>query len=174
MATGIVALSFAKRAKEPNPVNKRISKITDDINDGLQSMGETVVLVAQWEIALALPKNSALVVTQNSATEKGGKLYLDSDDVLNMAYPAFKAANVTDVVVVANRFIHLGVVRAKVRKAGFRVIKVGIPAVGFDPSPLNLQWWCKGPIRLVTYLGLQVVGKVTGRNFHGIGEKAAQ
>lgn len=173
MPTGIVALSYAKRVIEPNPVNKRLAQITDEVDDELQQMGEPTVVVAQWEISLALPPRSNLPVLQSDATNvaRNGKPYLDSQDVLNKAFEAFRALGVTDVVVVANPFLHLAAVKAMVRKAGFNVLPYRVPWVGFDNSPLNVQWWCRGPVRFVTYLGIQVLGKLTRQNFHGIWEK---
>jgi len=174
MPTGIVALSFGKRAQEPNPVNVRLARIADNLDDFLQQMGEPTVVVAQWEIALALPPHSAVIVTQEAATnlDRNGKPYLDSQDVLNKAFEVFRANGVKDVAVVANQFIHKQAVESLVKKAGFTISKYGPQEfVGFDNSKLNLQWWCKGPIRLITYFGIQVIGKITKQNFHGIGEK---
>jgi|GEM_PF-1179678 len=174
MPTGIVALSFAKRAVEPNPVNIRIAQAADVVDDDIQQMGEPTIVVAQWEVARALPSNSVnLIVTQQDATnmDRNGKPYLDSQDVLNKAFPLFRAYGVTDVVVVANPFLHLQAAEALVRKAGFTVIKHRMPFVGFDKSPKNLQWWCRGPLRFMLYLAIQVIGTLTRQNLHGIGEK---
>lgn len=174
MATGIVALSFAKRAVEPNPVNRKLAAITDAIDDELQQVGEMTVIVAQWEIARALPVQPHVVVNPEDASLKpGDSSYLDSKDVLDKAFEEFKRHQITDVIVIANNFIHRGVVESMVRSAGFTVIKAKIPSVGFDPSSENLQWWCKGPIRFMTYLGIQAFGKVAHQNFHGIWEKSA-
>ncbi|MDB5180550.1 MAG: hypothetical protein JWO54_308 [Candidatus Saccharibacteria bacterium] len=173
MPIGIVALSYAKRAEEPNPVNVKLAQITDELDDFVQQTGESTVLVSQWEIARALPTQSSLIVTQDAATnlDRNGKLYLDSKDVLNKAFYVFRAYGITDVIVVANPFLHLQAAKSIVRKAGFDVMSYKVPSVGFDNSPLNLQWWCKGPIRFVIYLGIQVLGKLTKQNLHGIGEK---
>ena len=178
MATGIVALSFAKRVEEPNPVNIRLASITDDIIDDNQLDNNVVVVVAQWEIARALIGQPDLVVNPEDATIKGnGKRYLDSQDVLDKAFEEFRLQSITDVIVVANNFIHRGVVESMVRKAGFNVLHEDIRSVGFDRSSENLQWWCKGPIRFMTYLGIQAFGKVVSKiarkdiDFHGIGEK---
>lgn len=173
---GIVALSYAKRANEPNPVNKRLARATDNANDELQQGGVATVVVAQWEISLALQELGApahFTVSLDAATQpaRDGSLYLDSSDVLREAFAVFRELDITHVVVVANPFLHLAAVKAMVRKAGFTIIGYKVPWVGFDNSKENLQWWCKGPIRFITYLGLQVVGKLTKQNFHGIGEK---
>ena len=174
MTTGIVALSFAKRVVEPNPVNKLLAMFTDKIASKQKNKGGALV-VAQWEIALGLPRSlPSLVVGPDDATVKGnGKKYLDSQDVLDKAFVLFREQGITDIIVVANPFLHKGAVESMVRKAGFNVVKTKVPWVGFDNSPLNLQWWCRGAIRFVSYLALQAFGKVTGKDFHGIGEKSA-
>lgn len=169
---GIIAFSFAKRDKEPNPVNVRLAFNTDLVDDELQSGGVWTVVVAQWEIARALSTAPHTIVSIDDATPKAdGKIYLDSKDVLNKAIKVFEGYRITDVIVVANNFLHRRIVESMARKAGYTIMKAKMPAVGFDPSPLNLQWWCKGPVRFVTYLGVQVLGKLVGRNLHGIGEK---
>lgn len=172
-STGIVALSFAKRAVEPNPVNRKLAQLTDSVDDELQSGGELTVVVAQWEVALGMATPPYLIVTQADATnrDRNGKPYLDSQDVLNKAFNVFRAAGITSVIVVANRFLHKQAAERLVKKAGFEVDSYRGGDVGFDNSPLNLQWWCKGPIRFVSYLLIQAVGKVLHKNFHGIGEK---
>ena len=173
MTTGIVALSFAKRAIEPNPVNVRLANITDEVDDELQSIGEQTIVVAQWEIARALPTPPHLIVGQDAATntDRNGKPYLDSKDVLEAAFELFRAAGVKRVVVVANPFLHMHAVKSMVRKADFKVDSFSTPWVGFDSDQLNVQWWCKGPVRFMSYLALQVFGKLIGKNFHGIWEK---
>lgn len=173
MSIGIVALSYAKRAEEPNPVNRALAKAATEIIGRLRwNTNEVLIVVAQWEISRALPyPHTAVEQADATNLDRNGKPYLDSQDVLNKAFEAFRADGITKVIVVANPFLHLQAVEAMVRKAGFTVVKHKMPWVGFDNSPLNLQWWCRGPIRFVTYLGIQVVGKVIGKNFHGIGEK---
>ena len=175
MLIGIVALSYAKRAKEPNPVNDKLAYVTERVDDELQASGELTIVVTQWEIAKSkyLKTRPQLIVTQDDATnrDRNGRLYLDSQDVLNKAFELFRANGVTAVLVVANPFIHLQAVESLVKKAGFKVVKHKMPSVGFDNSPENVQWWCKGPIRFVIYLAINVFGKLTKQNFHGIGEK---
>ena len=179
MATGVVALSFAKRSErdEPGPVNINIADAAEAIIDELTLSGETVFVVSQWEPALRLEIRGypagRVVTPQDASIKPGGKRYLDTGDVVRVADPLFKYQEVEDVVVVANSFIHLWLAQRMVRKAGFNVIKTKMPWVGFDPSPENLQWWTKGPVRFITYLGIQVIGKLTNRTFNGIGERQA-
>lgn len=175
---GIVGLSFGKHAVEPNPINQ---KLAEDLDRQAKHMvfvdghfaGEKPVVIAQWEIAKASTYDDMTVVDQRDATnvDRGGKSYLDSQDVLNVAFAEWRAKRVTDVIVIAHPFLHKPAVEKMVRQAGFNVIKHRVPFPGFDNSPDALQWWCKGPIRFVAYLVIQVVGKVLNKNLHGIGEK---
>ena len=179
MTTGVVALSFAKRSEleEPGPVNKLLGRATSAVTDELNAGGEDTISVIQWEIAKQLDKDgeeyNLIVRPEDASVKPGGRTYLDSADVLGIAFEVFRHYGVTDVVVVANKFIHLQAARRSVRSAGFRVMKSKLPWVGFDPSSKNLQWWTKGPVRFVAYLAIQVVGKLTRRSLNGIGERTA-
>lgn len=183
---GIVALSYGKRAPryEPNPVNRKLGDQVIRLIDEYWSNTEArkldprpVVTVAQWEIAKRVERESHLFWRSPFPLDRVVNLkedgsYLDSKDVLEAAFEEFRAAGVKQVIVVANPFLHLGHVRKMVEAAGFEVLRVEIKPVGFDNSPDQLQWWCKGPVRSIFYAGLQVIGKLTSINFHGIGEKA--
>lgn len=173
MSVGIVALSFAKRAVEPNPVNIKLAEVADNFDEQAFQDDNPALMIAQWEVALALPYAAHLVVNQEDATKKdrNGKPYLDSEDVLEKAFIEFRKYGITDVIVVANPFLHLQAAQAIVKKAGFTVVKYKVPWVGFDNDQRSLQWWCKGPIRFIAYLAIQVVGKLTKQDFHGIWEK---
>lgn len=175
MPIGIVVLAFAKRVREPNPVNMRLAEIANALDKWIAvNEGVRTIVVAQHEVVLALRNPPALVVTQTDATNvsRKGKPYLDTQDVLNKAFREFRANGVAKVAVVANDFLHRRAAESIVRQAGFEVMQYNAPKVGFDDSPLNLQWYCRGPIRFMAYLGIQVLGKVLKQNFHGIGEKS--
>ena len=173
MTTGIIALSFTKRAHEPGPVNRRLAHITDEVTHSLESTGEPAVVVAQSEIARALLRKPDAVVTEDDATKRDryGHLYLDSDDVLTEAFIRFRSADITDVIIVAQPFLHLQLAQVMTKRAGFTVEYMSIPPVGFDTHADNLQWWTKGPLRFVAYLLIQAIGTVLRKNFHGIGER---
>jgi len=177
MATGVVVLSFAKRSenKEPGPVNIKLARATATIVDDLTSMGEFAILVTQWEVAKQLAVDNEptgyVVTPQDASIKPNGQRYLESEDVLSRAYDEFRKYNIDEVIVVANKFLHLQAVQKSVRSAGFTVIKTSLPWVGFDPSSENLQWWTKGPIRFIAYLAILVVGKLTKHSFNGIGER---
>lgn len=168
---GIVGLSYGKRDIEPSPVNRKLAIQLIEIVGALRS---PIVTVAQWEIAKHVATYDRFVPTpiDRVVDKKADGSYLDSKDVLEAAFEEFRAKDVKLVIVVANPFLHLAHVRKMVERAGFTVLATKMESVGFDNSPLQLQWWCRGPIRSIFYAGLQVIGKLTGINFHGIGEKA--
>lgn len=174
MTIGIVALAFAKRATEPNPVNRRLAAVVNGVDDDFQQIGESAIVVAQEEISLAIMPGANLVTVGQEAahTNSAGDSYLDTSDVLNVAFETFRKNGIEDVIVIANPFIHLQATKRMVKKAGFRIVNHRMPWVGFDNSPDNLQWWCRGPLRFITYLGIQALGKILGKNWHGIGERS--
>jgi len=178
MTTGILAFSFAKRSahEEPNPVNINLAKATEKAVDHFRALGEDTVVVAQWEIARQLTYDNYRVdrtVTQHHASIKeDSKRYLNSDDVLREAQQLFGEREIKKVFVVANPFLHLPTIQKRVAAQGFTVIRDHkISSVGFDRDPRNLQWWCRGPVELGIYSAIQVVGKVIGHDFSGIGER---
>lgn len=180
MTVCVAVLSFAKyrEDKEPNPINRKLAKIAEGIINQIVAKGERVLVVAQWETARQLEEDHyvvhQIVTTDAGAMRAGGKRYLDTEDVVNVAASLSIQHDTMRVVVVANPFIHLKYTRDLFRKRDFVVLTdYEIPAVGFLDTDENLQWWCKGPIRMLTYLGIQAFGKLFHLNLHGIGEKQA-
>lgn len=191
MKIGIVALSFGK-VREPaiDTVNHALSILVRNAHDEVVTWRLTLkgdnrhtratetVIVAQQEIARYLHENdlqnpNIKVVTDAHATRKGsGRFYLDTQDVLNEAFKTFKKENVREVIVVAHPFLHAWMARRYVKQAGFINHEFrGSRWIGFDSSQDNLQWWCRGSVRFLLYIAIQVAGKVIGKDFHGIGER---
>ena len=190
MKIGIVALSFGKvdRRTAVDPVNNALSSYVREANNqittwSLTSQGDTrhsgyteTLVVAQHEIAAYLsgdPKLNLRIVTDAHATRKGsGRVYLDRQDVLNEAFRIFRKEDIYEVIVIAHPFLHSWMVRRLVQQAGFIIhpFKVGRD-VNFDSSRNNLQWWCRGRVRFLLYLMIQMTGRVIGKDFHGIGER---
>lgn len=155
---GVVAFSFASRAEpeEPNPCNVRLARAVDHI---VGAQEETVVLVAQWEIARALRHSRPFHVVARLSDGR----YLDTADVWNDASPLLRCAGVTRVIPVAHPVLHRVKVSRLIRRDGFEVLRVPIGRIGFDRSARNTQWWTRGPIRLGAYAALQAL---TGRGGH--------
>jgi hypothetical protein len=188
MKIGIVALSFGKVSRQTDfdPINHALSGFVRGAHEdivswrlalqGKHTHGTEAVIVAQHEIARYLADYPGLdlrIVSEAYATQKGGgRFYLDTQDVLNEAFQVFRKENVREVIVVAHPFLHAWVARRFVKQAGFINHEFRVNRrIGFDSSRDNLQWWCRGPIRFLTYLAIQAVGKVIGKDFHGIGER---
>lgn len=176
---GVIALSYGKRRLEPNPVNARLGRELIDIIDIFDTYNNGVVVASQWEITNQLvidgyEKFVDVNVTPADATKrrKDGTKYLDSEDVLRKAFELFESRGVYEVIVVANPFLRLKAVRKLVKKAGFDINPYPMMGrIGFDNSPLQLQWWCKGPIRFIIYDIIVKFGEIIGSDWHGIGEK---
>lgn len=191
MKIGIVALSFGKVSQQANfdPINYRLSGFVIDAHEDITTWrlvrqgkpskhtnATETVIVAQSEVARHLTGHPALdlrVVTNAHATRRrNGYIYLDTQDVLNEAFSVFRKENVREVIVVAHPFLHAWVARRLVKQMGFINHEFRVNRwIGFDSSRNNLQWWCRGPLRFLTYVAIQAVGKAAGKDFHGIGER---
>lgn len=144
---GIVAFSFALGKNEPNPCNIRLASAVELI---VRESKEPVILVAQWEIARAIKSVPVDYVVEKHRTEGA---YLDSEEVMAQAAEFFRKHGVKEVIPVANPFLHLAKCRSLVYKEGFVSINRRIGWVGFYRK--SLQWWTRGPIRLIVYAILQ-------------------
>lgn len=148
---GLVAFSFALGKEEPNPCNVRLAKAVERIVD---TEKEPVVVVVQWEIAKALNWPTVFVVEKH----RRSGAYLDSEGVMAQAADIFQDYGITEVIPVANPFLHLTKCRALVRQHGFKSLKRKIGWIGFYKK--SLQWYTRGPVRCFIYAVLQ---KFTGR-----------
>jgi hypothetical protein len=157
--TGVVAFAFAKREDdlEPNPCNERIAENVIRI---VSECEMPVYVVAQWEVAQALRSRGLEPDETVDNRSSGG--YLDSEGVWAAARSSFRALGLTDVIAVAQPFLHLGKVRRIIRADGYRLPEVSISSIGFDNSGLNLQWWTRGPVRLFIYAARQLLFGIRG------------
>jgi hypothetical protein len=148
---GLVVFSFALRGenREPNPCNVRLAAAVEHI---IRHENDRVLVVAQWEVARALP--GWICVTQVVEPYTDGS-YLDSEGVWTKAAEAFEAAGVEVVIPVAQPFLHLTKIKQLVRQSGFKLDKRHIGWIGFDKQ--SLQWWTRGPVRTLVYALLQSV-----------------
>lgn len=152
----IVGFSFASGEKEPNPCNKRLAEEVIRIAKMKREQGFEVLIMAQWEISKALQEtiNYKPSFTVFEHMEEG-KYYLDSDEVARQTAAYLKKEKVKKVIIAANPFIHLFVCRRLFKKAGFIVLKEKIKWIGFYKN--SLQWWTRGPVRLIVYIILAVL-----------------
>ena len=84
--------------------------------------------------------------------------YLDSEEVMTQAAKELREHEITEVIPVANPFLHLAKCRTLVRKEGFTPLKRKIGRIDFYRE--SLQWWTRSPFQLLLYAVFQ---KFTGR-----------
>ncbi len=155
---GVVAFSFGLRDpdQEPNPCNRRLAGATARI---VQQSPGPVVLVAQWEVARALPPTMPVHVVGDPP----GGGYLDTERVWQAAAPVLRRAGVRRVMAVAQPVLHRAKVHRLIKADGFEPLHAPVGWIGFDSSGLNRQWWTRGPLRLVLYALLQAATGRAGR-----------
>lgn len=164
---GIIAFSFALTQDEvnkrfPNQCNKTLARITRILTRNILTTRNVPVVVLQWEIGLDYDMFARTGVLPDLIVEKHRELgkYLDSEEIIAQAIPLFKHEGVTKVISVA-QWLQNFKCRALLKKAGFQVLPVKIGKIGFCKD--SLQWWTRGPIRLVIYTVLQVLFGRRGR-----------
>jgi hypothetical protein len=118
------------------------------------------VVVAQWEIARALETRG--VAVDRVVGPRADRGYLGSEEVWADAKSLLQDRGISNVVLVAQPFLHLPKVARLARLDAFAVIPFKVDAVGFDNTSENTQWWTRGPIRLAAYAILQMLAGVRG------------
>ncbi len=152
---GVVAFSLGLTHREPSPCNRALAAEVRRIVLEQKSLGKTVVVVAQWEIAAGLALD---MVACSVRKHHNPDLYLDSNEVMAQAAKVFREREVQEVIPVANPFLHLWKCRKLVRQLGFTLVSKKIGWTGFCPQ--SIQWWDRGPLQLLLYSVLQ---KLSGR-----------
>ena len=146
---GLVAFSFGLGKNEPNRCNRRLAGAVRFIVAGER---ESVLVISQWEITKALKSIPIAYVVKKHRIR--GR-YLDSEEVMAQAAKILRKHRITEVIPVANPFLHLIKCRALVRKEGFEPLKREIGWIGFYPE--SIQWWTRGPFRFLLYVILQIL-----------------
>lgn len=154
---GVLAASFSLRNEEPNPCNRRLAAETFRICDELLKQGYVPVVVAQWEVDLALRElrtahdfgypskkevlRKNIVVYAGSIGQYDDGRYLGTKELLEEAMPLFKEHGVTRFVGVANPFIHQPYLYWLARGTGLKLMWRRVHRIGFDKQ--STQWWCR-------------------------------
>jgi hypothetical protein len=153
---GIVAFSFGLEEHfEPSICNVRLAKEVERL---YKENGEYCIIVAQWEVALELAK---LSIPVHCTVESTSEVYLDSEAVMEAAKLVFTKFHVTDVIPVANPFVHLIKCKQLVKKAGFKLIRARVGYIGFNKD--SDQAWTRDPFRLILYSIAQVLWGLKGK-----------
>jgi hypothetical protein len=130
---------------EPNICNIRIAHAVADVAQRYKAKK----VVVQWEVARRLkamgnqPDREVGLRTDDE--------YLSSRDVWDATKTEFEAAGITDVIPLAQQFLHLWLVKRMIRKDGFTVIDVQYTPIGYVTDPGNVQWWTKSALSLMLY-----------------------
>jgi hypothetical protein len=151
---GLIAYSFSMRnggKGDQGPCNARLAEVVKEI---VQEEKELVIVVVQGEIAQSMTIPIAKATRMESM--EPGK-YLGSEGATMVAAEVFRSKGITEVIVVAQPFLHLIKCKSLVREAGFTVIDKKIGWIGFDPH--SDQWYCKSPVHLLIYAVHQVLKK---------------
>jgi len=164
---GIVGFSFGLRDEEPNPSNMALAVKLQAITDDLGIDGHVVIVVAQWEITKALDERFGTnFYVDLSVEQHTDGTYLDSDDVWAAAKERFVYEGVTQVIIVAQPFLHLPKLKAMVTKDkdGYEVVDYEIGVIPFDNSDLNTQPWTRSKTALAIYAAKSLLGMKRGHN----------
>jgi hypothetical protein len=145
MPIGLIAFSFALEL-EPNPCNVRIAKIVKRIVDESK---EPVVIVAQWEVAMAYERMFGIRISHVVFPVPENR-YFKTDDVVKSAIKYFRSrGDIGLVIPVAQRGLHLLLCKRLIKKAGFKILSRPIGKVGFYKK--SLQPWTRSPLHLSWY-----------------------
>jgi len=160
MKVGIISLSFGIGKDGPGLSNSDLANSVERLLTNLQqSHGglDDVKVALQWEISAEtiirpqeLTRTSCCLV-QTVYGEAGQ--YLNSDMIIDAAKE--RLADADEIYIVAMPFLHSWFCKRLAEKAGFRNVKVyNERKIRFDRE--SLQWWTRGPIRLIVYSALRV------------------
>lgn len=145
---------------EPNPCNIRLGLETVRIARKYPEHRIT----AQWEVATWLRSRGETVDRSVELREDG--VYLDTRGVWKAARADFKAAGITDVVLIAQPWmhLHLGLARHYAKQDGFHVIRERVQPIGFDDSDLNSQEWTTSGPKLLVYTVKKILKRDGGHH----------
>jgi hypothetical protein len=145
----LIAFSFALSLNEPNPCNVRIAEIVKRIVEEIERAGCAVVIVAQWEVAMAL--DALGIPVAHVVFPVLENRYFNSKDVVEGALEYLRRCGVKIeyAIPVAQWGLHLWLCRRLMRAAGFKVLNHRIGKVGFYKK--SLQPWTRSPVHLLWY-----------------------
>lgn len=157
MAVGILALSYGlKRGQEPSVRNNDLALETLEAVRLLQAQGEEAVVIAQWEVALALQnlkyRPEHIVWPDRKGT------YLSGKGVWEEGLPHLRRKGVREVIIICQPALQLQITEAKrfVRKDGFQVRPWKLWRIGHLKD--SDQWWTRSSVGLLLYAFSQLPG----------------
>jgi hypothetical protein len=159
---GIIGFAFGLRAEEPNPSNIALAKKVHQVVVDAEKFGSVPIVVTQWEITKALDELFGYEVDLSVELRADGT-YLDSKGVWEDAKAEFVREGVTQVIVVAQPFLHLPSLKKMVKDDGYEVFVYKIGEIPFDNSDLNTQPWSRSKTALAVYAAKSLLGMKHGR-----------
>lgn len=154
MPVGIIACAFGQqRTYVAGPSNEAIGRVALAIRQRTDG-----IIATQWEIQACLQAVNKSADELVSFYHDDNSHYLSTEQVFMRSLAYFKAAGISEVVIVAQP-LHLLVIRCAMKQwqidpsfhfthAYDRLMR----QIPFDTSAGNTQWWTRGPIRFTLYL----------------------
>lgn len=136
---GLIVYPFGLCTVEPNRCNRRLAAAANRI---IEMEGEQVVVVAHLLVEEPIERKDVIRHVVRD-------LRLDSLGMMKQAAEVFRSLAISEVIVVANPFLHLWECLWLARRAGFRPLYRPIGWVGFEPK--SCQWYTRGPLRLTIH-----------------------
>ena len=148
---GMIAFSYGLTRLEPYRANALLAMEATRIR---LAERHDVKVAAQWEVALGMDNVDLVIGPYLTA-------YLDSTAVISEAKSRlFEPLGITEVIPIAQTFLHYRSVCGQLEAAGLTVVKRPIQKTRHTTE--SLQWWTRGPMRLSLYAARQ---RLTG--YHG-------
>jgi len=155
--------------KEPNISNQALASNIIEVSEYVDLHGSESFIASQWEITKALrilfdtsPDFSVELLEDGT--------YLDSKTVWAEMKKAValdvekNGVPITQVVIVAQPFLHLPTLKQMVHDDGFDIIDYPMGKVPFDNSPENTQPWTRSKFALFIYAIKSALGMKRGHN----------
>lgn len=147
---GILGFAEGLRVIEPNPSNIAIAGGVVQAVDYVESCGSVPIVVTQWEVTIALKELFDFDADMSVELRADGK-YRDSRGVWEEAKPEFVREGVTQVIIIAQPYLHLPSLKRMVRADGYEVIEYKFGPIPFDDSDLNTQPWTRNKVAYTKY-----------------------
>jgi hypothetical protein len=116
-----------------------------------------LAIVAQWEIAQILHRAYEDCLSVKPPSDG---TYLDTEAVWGAAKVAFEPFGITEVIPVAQPFLHLRKIKKLMERDGYTVVDRHVGHIGFDRK--SSQWWTRGYLQLIIYAILQTLTGLKG------------
>lgn len=162
---GVLGFAFGLRSEvlEPNPSNVALaSKVHDAV--GYANFNDSLpIVVTQWEITKALKKEYGFEVDHSVELRIDGT-YLDSKGVWEEAKNEFALEGVSQVIIIAQPFLHLTSLKKMIMDDGYDVYEYDTGAIPFDNSDLNTQPWTRTKLALAIYAVRSILGMKHGHD----------